>query len=198
MGFTRSFTQEGPATLVRLRRDGRRLSHADFARALQEPAGADALTRLIADSPHPALFWECAPSSRERQDEPLEFALLDSPRLARAEPDRWSFSQQLAGVRHVATFDNLSGRSVLVAPAQVVEPGNYTHLACFLRGAPQHQTRSLWAAVGAALQRRWRSDPSTVWLSTSGLGVSWLHVRLDPLPKYYTHRPYRDPSWRPS
>jgi len=31
------------------------------------------------------------------------------------------------------------------------------------------------------------------WLSTSGLGIAWLHVRLDERPKYYTHAPYRSP-----
>jgi len=29
------------------------------------------------------------------------------------------------------------------------------------------------------------------WLSTSGLGVGWLHVRLDSRPKYYTYEPYK-------
>ena len=30
------------------------------------------------------------------------------------------------------------------------------------------------------------------WLSTAGMGVAWLHVRLDQRPKYYAHRPYRE------
>lgn len=30
-----------------------------------------------------------------------------------------------------------------------------------------------------------------VWISTSGLGVPWLHVRIDDRPKYYQHAPYR-------
>jgi len=29
-------------------------------------------------------------------------------------------------------------------------------------------------------------------LSTAGMGVYWLHVRLDTRPKYYQHTPYRD------
>jgi hypothetical protein len=43
--------------------------------------------------------------------------------------------------------------------------------------------------VGDAVARRLSSAP--LWLSTSGLGVAWLHVRLDERPKYYTHAPYR-------
>ena len=34
-------------------------------------------------------------------------------------------------------------------------------------------------------------EEGTVWLSTSGFGVYWLHVRLDIVPKYYKHEPYR-------
>ena len=28
------------------------------------------------------------------------------------------------------------------------------------------------------------------WLSTSGLGISYLHVRIDKRPKYYSHQEY--------
>jgi hypothetical protein len=29
-----------------------------------------------------------------------------------------------------------------------------------------------------------------IWLSTAGMGVAWLHIRLDERPKYYSHKPY--------
>ncbi len=53
----------------------------------------------------------------------------------------------------------------------------------------------------SARVRRWRvakdGAPLAVgaaprWLNTSGLGVPWLHVRIDSRPKYITYRPYRD------
>ena len=31
---------------------------------------------------------------------------------------------------------------------------------------------------------------ATRWLSTSGLGISYLHVRIDKRPKYYSHQEY--------
>jgi len=34
------------------------------------------------------------------------------------------------------------------------------------------------------------SDRPT-WLSTAGLGVYWLHLRLDSRPKYYRYQPYK-------
>ena len=65
----------------------------------------------------------------------------------------------------------------------------YGHLAAFVREAPQAQRHTLWQVVGAALDERIGVRPT--WLSTSGLGVSWLHVRLDSRPKYYQYEPYR-------
>lgn len=53
---------------------------------------------------------------------------------------------------------------------------------------------ALLAQVAAAIHARWTERPDApLWVSTSGLGVPWLHVRLDDAPKYYTHRPFRDP-----
>jgi hypothetical protein len=83
---------------------------------------------------------------------------------------------------------------MLVAPAPLGPPGAYAHLATFARGAPPEQQQALWQTVGAAVARR--LSPAPLWLSTSGLGVAWLHVRLDKQPKYYTYPPYRSPPGR--
>ena len=34
--------------------------------------------------------------------------------------------------------------------------------------------------------------PIPRWLSTAGLGVPWLHLRLDTRPKYYQYGPYKN------
>jgi hypothetical protein len=59
-----------------------------------------------------------------------------------------------------------------------------------MRTAPGAQKHALWRAVGEAMQRRISQKP--VWLSTAGMGVAWLHVRLDDRPKYYGYMPYRN------
>jgi hypothetical protein len=65
------------------------------------------------------------------------------------------------------------------------------------------QVGAVWGAVGrAALARLGLGPPphgglgsagedAPLWISTSGLGVYWLHVRLDARPKYYTYAPFR-------
>jgi hypothetical protein len=46
------------------------------------------------------------------------------------------------------------------------------------------------AEVAAWLETR----PLPLWVSTSGLAVPWLHLRLDARPKYYGFEPYKRPE----
>jgi len=64
----------------------------------------------------------------------------------------------------------------------------YAHLAGFIRAAPVNQIQAFWRVTAAAVMERLGEQP--LWLSTSGLGVAWLHARLDSRPKYYQHRRY--------
>jgi hypothetical protein len=74
-------------------------------------------------------------------------------------------------------------------PCAVSGAPGYAHLAAFVREAPENLQQAFWARIGAALASCLGNSP--VWLSTSGLGVYWLHARFDRYPKYYTHAPYR-------
>lgn len=152
-----------------------------------------ALTEAILEPGHEALFWETSPSSQQARDQPLSFVTLPSTTLAQLQPDPRPFARQLQGAQHAATFTNLSGDAVLVAPTQDPTGPGYPHLVAFLRHAPATQREALWIAVGAAIEDWWSTRPDPLWVSTSGLGVSWLHVRLDRRPKYYHHAPFRHP-----
>ncbi len=135
-----------------------------------------------------AFRWETPPVASATLHRPFEFVLRDSPGLA-VRPDPKPFAAHF-GAGDVATFPNLGGDAVLVVPCPRGPAGHYAHLAAFARGVPEGQRHALWAAVGAAMTRRVGTRP--VWLSTAGAGVAWLHVRLDDVPKYYGHAPYRD------
>ena len=89
----------------------------------------------------------------------------------------------------VVTFPNLGADATLVVPCPIGERGCYWHLADFLRRGPVDQIDELWRCVAVAMNDRVGVRP--VWLSTAGMGVAWLHIRLDDRPKYYGHAPYR-------
>ena len=102
-------------------------------------------------------------------------------------------SRACAAGASVATFPNLGNDAILVAPCATTGL-DFAHFASFIRRAPSEQAHALLAAVGAAVEKRLaekRASGSPLWVSTSGAGVSWLHVRLDDRPKYYTFAPYR-------
>lgn len=138
-----------------------------------------------------AFFWEYPPLTERNLDQSAEFVLIESSSLARLHPDPRPFEDQFA--RHpdalVLTFPNLGGDALLVVPAPVASHEAYPHLAAFLRGAPKPQTEALWKAAAKAVRENVGANPR--WLSSAGLGVAWLHLRLDTSPKYYRFAPYK-------
>ncbi len=138
--------------------------------------------------PFDAYAWECPPVTSDSASRTFECVFVRSPGLARMAPDAGAFSEHFSPGCAVATFDNLGGDAKLVAPCPRVAPSDYAHLARFVATAPPAQHDAFWQAVGAAMEIRLGATP--VWLSTAGLGVAWLHIRLDDRPKYYRHAPY--------
>jgi len=142
---------------------------------------------LLAESPFSAFRWETPPITSANADRDFEFVLLQSNALERP-VDPSAFASHFTG-NAVETFPNLGGDAVMVVPCPVASESIYGHLASFIRNAPESQVHQLWQSVSAAMQER--IDDQPVWLSTAGMGVSWLHVRLDSRPKYYGYQPFK-------
>jgi hypothetical protein len=91
----------------------------------------------------------------------------------------------------------------------------YSHLANFVRLAPDQQVTALWQMAASAYlealndgttgekhglrqklkqqqQQQQQLKQKPVWLSTNGMGIAWLHFRLDARPKYYTYRAFAE------
>jgi len=173
---------------------GAPLSRARFLQRLRDDADfADWYSDLLAAAPWPAYYWENPPLAAGALERPAEFVLIEAPALAEVRPDAATFSSHFGAGDGVVTFPNLGGDALLVVPepAEGAETEAYPHLAAFLRRGPARQVRALWRATAEAVLDR--LDDSPLWLSTSGTGVAWLHVRLDRRPKYYQHGPYRSP-----
>ena len=146
----------------------------------------------LADAPYQAYLWETPPISTENSNRPFEFVLVDSPPLACSAPDPRAFASHFDATppgEGVAVFPNLGGDALLIAPTPQAPDKAYPHLAAFVRSAPNEQLHAFWRSVGSTLADRLTRHP--LWLSTNGLGVAWLHARLDSHPKYYTFEPYR-------
>jgi hypothetical protein len=139
----------------------------------------------------PGFFWEMPALRAATHDEPYECVLLPAPGLARATPDRFVFAEKFAAQPDggVIVFPNLGGDATLVVPRPLAADTACCHIAAFVRLAPVDQQHELLRVLATTAMTAIGDAP--LWLSTSGLGVAWLHVRLDARPKYYECSRYR-------
>lgn len=145
---------------------------------------------LVADSPFDAFRWETPGVTAGTLDRDFEFVFLRYSSLMRT-ADPTAFAEYFSGDVDVVTFPSLGKDAMLIVPCPMNEPSDYGHLASFFRNAPDSQKHHLLQAMSAAMRARIGSKP--VWLNSAGMGVPWLHVRLDNQPKYYRYEPYRRP-----
>lgn len=139
-----------------------------------------------------AFFWENPPVTRSTSIKPYEFVLVNSPQLSKISADSSPFQDRfnpMSSDETVVTFGTLSRDAELVVPSPIAPHHIYTHFASFIRNAPEHQKHDLFISLADQVKINLNNKP--LWISTSGLGVYWLHIRLDTRPKYYTHAPYR-------
>jgi hypothetical protein len=194
------------------------VSFGQWARGLSQPDNAAELSEVMVgasrnddeeEGRYQAVFWETPsvrPSSLETQ--PMEFVLVDAPNLQQfartADPSPFaehfrtctmSSNEPPVG----CVFESLGRDAVLVSPRPIMGKSsrvNAAHLMAYLQTAPAEHRNSLWKMVGqsylrAMQQPQGSGDDAPRWLSTSGMGVAYLHVRIDRRPKYYTYDPYK-------
>eukprot|EP00873_Tetraselmis_striata_P010083 jgi/Tetstr1/430347/TSEL_001972.t1 len=167
----------------------------------------DAFTEALQGAPFKDFFWETVPvCSRTAGEQPFEFVVLDAhgaldassgnPRLFLHSIFQGQDSNQ------VELFYSSSQRVVIVTPCQNGRADDYAHLAAFLRRGPRAQVRELWRRLGQGVEEKLAAGgddscaspgmrPKPLWVSSNGLGVPWLHIRLDSAPKYYNHALWR-------
>ncbi len=184
-------------------RDGVSLGRRAFFEGLRDEASLrEALTRALLGHPLPALAcpalaWECAPLSRDNAERPMSMHVLPHPALARAEPDPQPFAEHMAagaGTERVVWFENFGHDARLVVPCAPKPRVRFGHLVDFLTHASLAQRDALWSLVGRLACEHLARTDQPVWVSTAGMAVAWLHVRLDLRPKYYRSESLRSPG----
>jgi len=151
----------------------------------------DFFVEILKTNDHVGFFWEVKPVDKTKINEDFEFVLVKSNALPNIKADELTFKKYFDTGQKVVSFPNLGGDAQLVVPTPISSPDHYAHLAVFVRNAPQDQIQKFWKTI--AIEFESLIDEKTVWLSTAGLGVSWLHVRIDSRPKYYRFQEYKNP-----
>lgn len=94
----------------------------------------------------------------------------------------------------VLQFPSLSKDSLLSVPVPLPKTKEeiYTSIAPFMRLGNVEQIHEIWTKVSEKLIDSIKADKKKqFWVSTSGLAVPWLHVRIDLKPKYYNYEPFK-------
>lgn len=176
---------------MRLLRGGAPATFRDWWTDLGDPEVAAWAAELLLDVPWEAVFWEHPAQTEAGLGSPAEFVQIPARGLADVRADRGPFDEHFAMAwGDIVSFDNLRGDAHLIVPAPLVDDDVYVHLLSFLRDAPEDQRAAFFATVGAEVLLHVGRRP--LWVSTAGMGVSWLHLRLDQRPKYYRFGEYRD------
>ena len=144
---------------------------------------------LLAEIPFEAFYWEVAPMTKTQTSLPFEFVVINSNPLCHIIPDQTAFQAYFTEGKTVVNFLNLGKDAHLLVPTPIGDVSCYAHLAQFVRHAPAAQQDEFWKTVGELYGAGLNEQP--LWLSTAGLGVSWLHLRLDSRPKYYRYEGYK-------
>lgn len=172
--------------------------HQAVSQMAINPAFSAALSAAIGTS-GADVFWECCScSGATAASTPFEFVVLDASRgfkFQRASATAFAQHLDLAARAGdtVACFDNLDRSARLLAPVKNdIEVDICLNIGRFMAKAPVVKRRALWMAIAQEVTLWWSQTPhKRVWVSTSGLGVPWLHVRLDARPKYYQFQGYK-------
>ena len=153
-----------------------------------------------------SFFWECRPvNNLNKSLIPFEFVIIPTNLVEinmhlNKIPDTKTFlekfKQNKCQENKVISFKNLSGESDLIVPCPSSAVTNYAHFSSFLRTASKKQILELWHVMSIKATEILYSldyrNYENLYISTSGLGVSWLHVRLETNPKYYKFINYKN------
>jgi len=167
------------------------ISYSDWLKNIQESEDFILFfNQILQESPFEAFFWEVKPTTKKSLNDRFEFVLIESKALNGIQQNDAVFKNYFKADKTIVSFPNLNHDAHLIAPCLISAQTEYAHLANFVRTASKPQVLAFWKRVGKEFKENIGSN--TKWLSTSGLGVYWLHVRIDSKPKYYQHSAYKN------
>jgi hypothetical protein len=67
---------------------------------------------------------------------------------------------------------------------------DFKNISTFTKNASEKQQQDFWQGVAQSLSEELAKNDTPRWLNTHGLGVKYLHVRIDEKPKYYNYPEY--------
>lgn len=117
----------------------------------------------------------------------FRFNVIDkTKKLSKMKQDTKTYKKYFKNRKDVAVFMNLTNDAKLIVPKYLknISRRTYLNISTFSRNAPIKQQIHLWEEVFKQLKKCHKNNKDC-YLNTHGLGIGWLHIRIDEVPKYY-------------
>jgi len=179
-------------TMFQLYANGKALTNADVYRLwVEDEKFTRFYVQCLIDTGYSGFCWETPSITTNSLKENHEFVVVKSSTHSHISQDWTPFAEYFLDQEFASSFLNLGKDGTMISPTpdKSFDGGS---IASFLKTASDNRIIALWALIGKEVVSKVSDVP--IWLSTAGLGVSWLHIRLDSKPKYYRYLPYKQSS----
>jgi len=192
-----------PTTKYKIYSDKNQLSFRDFFDNLKSNRQfrsqlRDEIVSLHPDYPY--VFFECPCVNSETLNSPFEFVLIRTEHFKNSNVEKAAFLNHFRKPENINNgleaiyFDNLGKDGVMIVPKGTngEEHKYYSNLMGLMRKGHRQERDDFWKLAGEQAIEIVHSKPmKNMWMSTSGLGVDWTHLRLCEKPKYYNYSTYK-------
>lgn len=144
-------------------------------------------TLLLLCSPFPEYYLRFSEVSNKLLNKPFSFKLQRTyfKNPENAGPFKKYINECKTNKKLTNTFLSIDKTTWLIIPCKISNKTDHTHLSVFLKTAPFKHIEELWKAWSKQIRKLLKNSNKSYWLNTHGKGVFWLHLRIDPTPKYY-------------
>jgi hypothetical protein len=149
------------------------------------------IINIFMNSDFDAIFWEF-PLIKGNDDTEFVFIKTDPKLFGHANPKIYSNYFINENENSAVIFKNISGDTLLISPT----PSNgkndeySSHIMNFMKRSNNiMQKHNLLKMIGTIMTKNIK-EGKTIYMSTHGLGVPWVHIRISRIPKYYQYKKY--------
>ena len=150
------------------------------------------LKQCVIDSNFKSIFIEfpCLTNLMEK----FEFVIINAVQMENIIPNSSSFKINHNNNNNIIITKSLSMDTTLIIP-NINSKNNYADIYNFLDPNNNNLVdidiiSKFWENTASQIILELNSKKK-IWISTSGLAVHWLHLRISESPKYYNHEPYK-------
>ncbi len=131
-------------------------------------------------------FWQCCSVNRNDLKKKLFECYLIETKYDFGVADNSSFQEYLKTSKSIVNFYNFNKDCLLIVPNynHSISKSSYLNIYNFIKFAPKSQIHLLFHQISLNIYKEFHKTKK-IYLNTHGLGVPWIHIRLDYYPKYY-------------